>query len=126
MTKQTSKSSMGDAVREFDQKALGALASAPVSKARNTANSKWSITQTGIDNGATVGGQPGVIIRALASLGGKATTLELVERINLMRSEDANIENIMAGKADQGTDVIVSHYLGTKTKLIKNGLVKVA
>jgi len=126
MTKLKSQSAMGDVVRSFDKSAMAALASAPVSRARNSANSTWYLTQKGLTQGGNIGGQPGVIIRALASLGGEALTGALVERIDLMRSEDSSVEAIMAGKADQGTQVIVSHYLSNKTKLVKNGFVKVA
>jgi len=126
MNKIKSQSAMGDVVKAFDKKAMAALASAPVSRARNSANSTWYITEKGITQGGNIGGQPGVIIRALASLGGEALTGALVERIDLMRSEDTSVEAIMAGKADQGTQVIVSHYLSNKTKLVKNGFVKVA
>ena len=125
MTKTESKSVMGDTVRDFDKKALASLASSPVTKARNSANSTWTITTKGIDLGEAIGGQQGVIIRALASLGGVATTFQLIERIERMRAEDSAVESIMSGKADQGTGAIVAHYLSPKARLVKQGFVTI-
>lgn len=106
----------------MDKKALAALAATPVART-NSAAKTWAITEAGIKDGAAVGGQAGVILRALASLGGTATTTQIVERINLMRDEDETIETIMAGKADQGTSAIVAHYAGNKTTLRRKGLI---
>jgi hypothetical protein len=103
---------------------LAKLASAPVSRASNSAAKVWKLTPKAIESGAAVGGQQGVILRALASLGGTASSTEIVERINLMRTEDETVDAIMAGKADQGTVSIVAHYSSPKTGLRKNGLVE--
>jgi len=102
---------------------LAKLASAPVTRASNSAAKVWKITDTGIANGSSVQGQAGVILRALAALGGEATSTKIVEMINTMRDEDENVEAIMAGKADQGTVAIVAHYSSDKTTLRKNGYV---
>lgn len=107
----------------MDKKALAALAATPVTRASNSAAKVWEITDLGIKNGATVGGQAGVILRALAALGGTASSTQIVEMINKMRGEDPAIEQIMAGKADQGTTAIVAHYSSDKTSLRKRGLV---
>lgn len=106
----------------MDKKAMAALAATPVSKS-NSAGKTWVLTQEGLDNGANVGGQAGVILRGLASLGGTATTTALVEVINKMREEDDVINAIMTGKADQGTATIVAHYAGSKTPLRRKGYV---
>ena len=103
---------------------LAKLASAPVARASNSAAKVWTLTDTGITNGAFVNGQAGVIIRALAALGGQASSTAIVEMIDRMREEDETIEAIMAGKADQGTVAIVAHYSSPKTSLRKNGLVE--
>lgn len=103
---------------------LAKLASAPVSRASNSAAKTWTLTDKGISEGVAIGGQAGVIIRALAALGGEATSTKIVEMINTMREQDETIEAIMAGKADQGTTAIVAHYSSDKTTLRKRGLVK--
>ena len=103
---------------------LAKLASAPVSRAANSAAKTWTLTEKGIAEGVAIGGQAGVIIRALAALGGEATSTKIVEMINTMREQDETIEAIMAGKADQGTVAIVAHYSSDKTTLRKRGLVK--
>ena len=105
-----------------NDEALAALASSPVARTNATAKT-WVLTETGITTGASVGGQAGVILRALASLGGTASTTEIVERINQMRDEEPIIETIMAGKADQGTSTVVAHYAGEKTTLRRKGFV---
>lgn len=102
---------------------LAKLASAPVTRASNSAAKVWKLTETGITEGALVNGQAGVILRALAALGGEASSTQIVEMINKMREEDENVEAIMAGKADQGTVAIVAHYSSDKTTLRKRGLV---
>lgn len=102
---------------------LAKLASAPVTRASNSAAKVWKLTETGITEGALVNGQAGVILRALAALGGEASSTQIVEMINKMREEDENVETIMAGKADQGTVAIVAHYSSDKTTLRKRGLV---
>ena len=102
---------------------LAKLASAPVTKASNSAAKVWKLTDTGIAEGATVNGQAGVILRALAALGGEASSTAIVEMVNKMREEDENVEAIMAGKADQGTVAIVAHYSSDKTTLRKRGYV---
>jgi hypothetical protein len=103
---------------------LAKLASAPVARASNSAAKVWKLTDAGINKGASVNGQAGVIIRALAALGGEASSTQIVEMIDRMRGEDEVIETIMAGKADQGTVAIVAHYSSPKTSLRKNGLVE--
>ena len=107
----------------MDKKALAALAATPVTRASGSSNKTWVITDTGIKTGSSVGGQAGVIIRALAALGGTATSSQITDMINKMREEDPSVENIMAGKADQGTSSIVAHYSSEKTSLRKRGLV---
>lgn len=102
---------------------LAKLASAPVTRASNSAAKVWKLTETGITEGALVNGQAGVILRALAALGGEASSTQIVEMVNKMREEDENVETIMAGKADQGTVAIVAHYSSDKTTLRKRGLV---
>jgi len=103
---------------------LKALASAPVSRASNSAAKVWKITDLGIETGASVGGQQGVILRALAALGGEASSTDIVAKIDEMRAEDATVDSIMAGKADQGTTSIVAHYSSPKAGLRKKGLVE--
>jgi len=103
---------------------LAKLASAPVSRASNSAAKTWTLTDKGVAEGAAIGGQQGVIVRALAALGGTATSTKIVEMINTMRQEDETIEAIMAGKRDQGTTAIVAHYSSDKTRLRKDGFVK--
>jgi len=49
----------------MDKKALAALAATPVTRASGSSNKTWVITDTGIKTGSSVGGQAGVIIRAL-------------------------------------------------------------
>ena len=107
----------------MNKQELAKLASAPVTRASNSAAKVWKITDTGIAEGASVNGQAGVILRALAALGGEASSTKIVEMINTMRAEDPEIEAIMAGKADQGTVAIVAHYSSDKTTLRKRGLV---
>jgi hypothetical protein len=102
---------------------LAKLASAPVTRASNSAAKVWKLTETGITEGALVNGQAGVILRALAALGGEASSTQIVEMVNKMREEDDNVETIMAGKADQGTVAIVAHYSSDKTTLRKRGYV---
>ena len=104
---------------------IAALAATPVART-NSSNSQWLITDKGIEQGSSVGGQAGVILRALASLGGTGSTSAIVERIDKMREEDPAVEDIMAGKADQGTTTIVAHYMGKKTTLIRKKLVSVS
>ena len=103
---------------------IAALAATPVART-NSSNSQWLITDKGIEQGSSVGGQAGVILRALASLGGTGTSSQITEKIDQMRSEDTAVESIMAGKADQGTQAIVSHYMGKQTTLIRKKLVRV-
>ncbi len=107
----------------MDKKALAALAATPITRASGSSNKTWVITEAGIKEGSSVGGQAGVIIRALAALGGTATSSQITEMINKMREEDPTVENIMSGKADQGTTAIVAHYSSDKTSLRKRGLV---
>jgi hypothetical protein len=108
----------------MDKKALAALAATPVSRASNSAAKVWKLTEKGVAQGATVGGQAGVLLRALAALEGEASSTAIVEMVNRMREEDETVEAIMAGKADQGTVAIVAHYSSPKTTLRKNGLVE--
>jgi len=108
----------------MDKKALAALAATPVTRANNSAAKVWKLTEKGVAEGATVGGQPGVILRALAALEGEASSTAIVEMVNRMREEDETVEAIMAGTADQGTATIVAHYSGTNTMLRKKGLVE--
>lgn len=107
---------------KLNEKALAALASTPVART-NSAAKTWVLTDKALTEGASVGGQAGVILRALAALGGTASTTKIVEMINTMREEDEAVEVIMAGKADQGTSSIVAHYAGEKTTLRRKGLV---
>ena len=104
---------------------IAALAATPVART-NSSNSQWLITDTGIKEGSLVGGQAGVILRALASLGGTGTSSQITERIDKMREEDPAIESIMFAKADQGTSTIVAHYMGKTTTLIRKKLVRVS
>jgi hypothetical protein len=103
---------------------LAKLASAPVSRASNSAAKVWKLTPKAIESGATIGGQQGVILRALAALGGEASSTAIVEMVDKMRAEDETVDSIMAGKADQGTVAIVAHYSSPKTGLRKKGLVE--
>ena len=68
-------------------------------------------------------GQQGVIVYALAQLGNKATTTEIVAKVDELRAEHKEVDAIMAGRENQGTSTVVAHYAGNSTTMRRKGYV---
>jgi hypothetical protein len=95
-------------------------------KAGRNSNAKtWQLTDEGLKAYAAgnIKGQQGVIVYALAQLGNKATTTEIVAKVDELRAEHKEVDAIMAGRENQGTSTVVAHYAGNSTTMRRKGYV---
>ena len=92
---------------------------------RNSAAKTWQLTEAGLNayKAGNIKGQQAVIVYALAELGNKATTTDIVAKVDELRAADKGIDAIMAGREDQGTTTVVSHYAGKSTTIRRKGYV---